>query len=220
VDALVVLTSIEADSPKRAIEGLQKAVTAGERSLGTKFFKESKGHFWGVVESRPYMRARQQLADLLRGVGCLPDAIVHYAAMLELNPGDNQGVRYSLLGAYLTIGDLDSARALLKSFEDDAMATFAWGYALERLLSADLEGAKAALKAARKQNPFVELYLRGQKALPKEMPESYMLGSDEEAIICVENVGSAWAERPETALWLVDQLPAGKPAKRQTRKPQ
>jgi hypothetical protein len=47
-----------------------------------------------------------------------------------------------------------------------------------------------------------------------------MLGSDEEAIICVENVGSAWAERPETALWLVDQLPAGKPAKRQTRKPQ
>jgi tetratricopeptide (TPR) repeat protein len=94
VDALVLLTSIEAESPKQAIEGLQKAVAAGERSLGAAFFKKNKGHFWGVVETRPYMRARQQLAEMLRGVGCLQDAIGHFSAMLVLNPGDNQGVRY------------------------------------------------------------------------------------------------------------------------------
>jgi tetratricopeptide (TPR) repeat protein len=217
VDALVVLTSIEAKSPKQAIEGLQKAVAAGERSLGPEFFRENKGHFWGVLESRPYMRARQQLADLLRGVGCNQDAIAHFAAMLELNPGDNQGVRYPLLGLYLTIGDLEGARALLKDFEDDAMATFAWGYALERLLSGDLEGASAALKSARKQNRFVELYLTGQKAPPKEMPDSYMLGSEEEAIICLDNLAGAWAEHTETALWLAGQLLGSDPPKLNTR---
>jgi tetratricopeptide (TPR) repeat protein len=213
VDALVVLTGIGANSPKQAIEGLQKAVAAGERSLGTKFFKENKGHFWGVLETRPFMRARQQLAELLRGVGCNQDAIAHYAAMLELNPGDNQGVRDPLLGAYLTVGDLESARALLKDFEDDAMATFAWGFALERYLSGDLEGASAALKAARKQNRFVELYLTGQKAPPKEMPDSYMLGSEEEAIICLENLAGAWAEHTETAFWLAEQLLGNNPPK-------
>jgi tetratricopeptide (TPR) repeat protein len=213
VDALVVLASIGANSPKQAIEGLQKAVAAGERSLGAKFFKENKGHFWGVLETRPYMRARQQLAELLREVECNQDAIAHYAAMLELNPGDNQGVRYPLLGLYLTIGDLESTRALLKDFEDDAMATFAWGYVLERLLSSDLEAASAALKAARKQNRFVELYLTGQKAPPKAMPDSYTLGSEEEAIICVTNLGGAWPESPEPALWLVDQLLGGEPPK-------
>lgn len=220
VDALVLLTGLEADSPKKAIEGLQKAVAAWERSLGARFFKENEGHFWGILETRPYMRARQQLADLLRGVGCLQDAISHYAAMLVLNPNDNQGVRYPLLGAYLTIGDLVSARALLKEFEGDAMATFAWGDALERFLSGDLEGAAAALNSAREQNRFVELYLTGQKAPPKGMPDSYMLGSEEEAIICLENIGGAWAEHSEAALWLVDRLLANKPAKRRTRKPQ
>lgn len=217
VDALVLLTSIDANSPKQAIEGLQKAVAAGERSLGAEFFKENKGHFWGVLESRPYMRARQQLAELLRGVGCNQDAIAHYAAMLELNPNDNQGVRYPLLGAYLTVGDLESARALLKCFEDDAMATFAWGYVLERFLSGDLEGASAALKAARKENRFVELYLTGQKAPPKELPDSYMLGSEEEAIICLENLGGAWAEHLETVLWLAEQLLGNNPPKLNTR---
>ena len=151
VDALVVLTSLEADSPKKAIEGLQKAVAAGERSLGARFFKENEGHFWGILETRPYMRARQELADLLRGVGCLQDAISHYAAMLVLNPNDNQGVRYLLLGAYLTIGDLESSRSLFRDFEDDVMATFAWGEVLERFLSGDLEGAAAALNSAREK---------------------------------------------------------------------
>jgi len=217
VDALVVLSSVEATSPKQAIEGLQKAVAAGERSLGAEFFEDNKGHFWGLLETRPYMRARQQLAEMLRGVGCTVDAIAHYAAMLELNRGDNQGVRYPLLGAYLTVGDLESSRALLKDFEDDAMATFAWGYALERLLSGDLEDASAALKAARKRNRFVELYLTGQKAMPKGMPDSYMLGSEEEAIICVTNLGGAWPEQPEAAQWLVDQVLGGKPSKLNTR---
>jgi hypothetical protein len=217
VDALVVLTSIEANSPKQAIEGLQKAVAAGERSLGAEFFQKNKGHFWGLPDTRPYMRARQQLAEMLRGVGCNQDAIAHFAAMLELNPGDNQGVRYPLLGAYLTVGDLENARALLKSFEDDAMATFAWASALERLLSDDLEGASAALELARKQNRFVELYLSGQKNLPNEMPDSYTLGSDEEAIVCLDNVGGAWAEHPEAALWLVNQLLGSKPPKLNTR---
>lgn len=220
VDALVVLTDLEADSPKKAIEGLQKAVAAGERSLGARFFKENEGHFWGILETRPYMRARQQLADLLRGVGCLQDAISHYAAMLVLNPNNNQGVRYPLLGAYLTIGDLVSARALLKEFEGDAMATFAWGEALERALSGDYEGASAALKIARRRNRFIELYLMGARELPRFLPESYALGSDEEAVICLENLGGAWAEHPESARWLVDRLLADKPAKRQTRKPQ
>jgi tetratricopeptide (TPR) repeat protein len=220
VDALVVLTSIEARSSQQAIEGLQKAVAAGERTLGARFFKENKGHFWGIVETRPYMRARQQLADLLRGIRCDLDAIAHYSAMLELNPNDNQGVRYSLLGAYLMVGDLDRARALWKNFADDAMATFAWGRVLERFLSGDLEGASAALKSARKQNRFVELYLTGRRALPEGMPDSYMLGSDEEAVICLDNVGGAWAAHPEVAPWLIQQLLAEQPPQRRTHKPE
>src|ERR1035437_569837 len=86
VDALVALTGLEATSPKQAIAGLQKAVAAGERSLGAKFFKENKGDFWGLIETRPYMRARYRLAEMLHEAGLSPHAISHYGAMTELHP--------------------------------------------------------------------------------------------------------------------------------------
>ncbi len=214
VDALVIMTGIEAKSPKQAIAGLQKALTAGERSLGAEFFKENKGHFWGLVETRSYMRARVELAELLHMEGLNLDAIQHYEALLELNPGDNQGVRYPLLGLYLTVGNLEGARKLLREFEDDAMATFAWGRALERVLSGDLAGASVALGIARRENRFLEHYLTGQKEMPSQLPDSYSLGSEEEAIVCLDNIGPAWVEHPDAVLWMVRQLLAEEASKK------
>jgi tetratricopeptide (TPR) repeat protein len=206
VDALVVLGGIESDSPRKMIEALQKAVAAGERSLGAHFIQENKGHFWGLIETRPYMRALEQLAALSRAEGLNLDAIKQYEKILALNPNDNQGVRDPLLGLYLATDNLQGARKLLKDYQEDSMANFAWGRVLERFLSADLPGAAAALKIARKGNRFVELYLSGQKGLPKQLPEMYSMGSDEEAVILLDNMSFAWAEHKEAVFWLMEQL--------------
>jgi len=206
VDALVVLAGIESDSPRKLIAGLQKAVAAGERSLGAEFIAESKGHFWSIIETRPYMRALEQLAGLLRAEGINLDAIRHYETMLALNPNDNQGVRDPLLGLYLATDNLDAAQKLLQRYENDSMANFAWGRVLERFLAGDLPGASAALTKARKANRFVELYLSGKKAPPKRLPEMYGPGSDEEAILCVDNLAAAWAAHENGVFWLHDQM--------------
>jgi len=218
IDALIVLTSIEATSPKQAIEGLQRAVAAGERSLGARLFKENKGHFWGLLETRPYMRARQQLAEMLTEAGLLQDAISHYEAMLELNPNDNQGVREPLLGLYLQTGSSDAAAKLLKTYEKDASATFAWGRVLERFLAHDLQAAAASLKSARKGNRFVELYMTAQRPFPKEMPGSYAMGSAEEAILSLESLALAWTAHPEAMLWLLTQILGDQPETRLARR--
>jgi tetratricopeptide (TPR) repeat protein len=210
VDALVVLAGIESDSPRKMIEGLQNAVAAGERSLGAKFIRENKGHFWGLIETRPYMRALEQLASLMRAEGFKLDAIKHYEKILALNPNDNQGVRDPLIGLYLAAGDLEAAGKLLKEYEEDASANFAWARVLERFLSADQAGAVAALKIARKGNRFVELYLSGQKGILKEMPEVYSPGSDEEAVLVLDHMSLAWAEHKEALLWLMEQLMSSK----------
>ena len=210
VDALVVLAGIESDSPKKMIEAMQKAVAAGERSLGAAFFKKNKGYFWGLIETRPYMRALEQLAGLLRGAGLNVDAVSCYEKILALNPNDNQGVRDPLLGLYLSMDNLEGARKLLKDNEEDSSANFAWGRVLERFLSADLPGAAAALKTARNANRFVELYLSLQKTIPKELPGMYSPGSVEEAILCVNYILLAWIKHMEAGFWLVDQLKQGK----------
>ncbi len=217
VDALVLLVQLDANSPKAAIAGLQKAVAAGERSLGANFFAENKGHFWGILEARPYTRARLNLAEVLRAVGLEQDAIAHYEGLLEVNPNDNQGLRYVLLGSYLAQDRLDDARKLPRDYPGDDMASFAWGKVLERYLAGDHTGAQRALKSARRGNPFVELYLSGQREPPDSMPGSYSLGSDEEALICVDSVGAAWAKHPAAIFWLMEQLLAGKPARRSPR---
>jgi tetratricopeptide (TPR) repeat protein len=219
VDALVVMADLDARSTKDRIAGLQNAVAAGERSLGAKFIRKNTGHFWGLIETRPYMRALEQLATLLRGVGLNLDAAKHYERMLTLNPNDNQGVREPLLGIYLATSNLEGARKLLKKYGKDSLATFAWCRVLERFLSGDEAGAAAALRVAREANHFVELYMTGQRALPKEMPEMYSMGSDEEAVMVLDNMSLAWAEHKEAVFWLMDQLMAGKPQKKATAKP-
>jgi tetratricopeptide (TPR) repeat protein len=208
VDALVVMTDLEAHTAKARIAGLQSAVAAGERSLGAEFIAENKGHFWLLIETRPYMRALEQLARELRGAGLHVDAIRCYEKMLALNPNDNQGVRDSLLGAYLCIDDLEGAGMLLKKYKDDAGANFAWGRVLERLLAGDPSGATLALKSARQANHFVELYMTGKKPIPLELPEMYQLGSEEEAALCIEGVGLAWSLHKDAVFWLMDQQSA------------
>ena len=51
---------------------------AGELALGPKGFKEYAGHFWGFLETRPYMRARAGLAGTLLKLGDEDAAIRHY----------------------------------------------------------------------------------------------------------------------------------------------
>jgi len=206
VDALVMMTELEADNPRDAIAGLKKAVEAGERSLGAAFFKENRGHFWGLTETRPYMRARFSLAELLRAVGHGREAMRHYAALVELNPNDNQGARDPLLGCYLAHGELTRATNLLTAYKDDSLATFAWGRVLERFLARDRKGAGAALKIARAKNPFVELLFSGLKNMPDELPEMYSPGSEEEAVFCFEHLVAGWTKNHKAMFWLLDRL--------------
>lgn len=208
VDALALLADLDAHTQREMIEALQKAVAAGERSLGEKFIRENQGHFWLLLETRPYMRAMEQLAGLLRAEGISLDAIGAYKRMLELNPNDNQGVRDPLLGLYLETGDLQGARELLEKYEEDGSANFAWARVLERFLAGKNDEASAALKKARRANRHMEYYLTARKTLPKHPPEMYSPGSEEEAALCVDYLSGAWAAHKEAAFWLLDQLVA------------
>ena len=60
-DAYVLLAE-HASNRKAAAVLYEKGVAAGERAIGPEMFRQAEGHFWGVLETRPYMRARLGLA--------------------------------------------------------------------------------------------------------------------------------------------------------------
>ena len=100
------LLAEEAGSVQEARDLYARGVEAGELALGAEGFEEYAGHFWGFLETRPYMRARAGLAIALIKLGDESAAIEHLRAMLKLNPNDNQGIRYLLLGCLLRPGVL------------------------------------------------------------------------------------------------------------------
>lgn len=201
VDALVLMAGTFEDREERVLH-LARVVQIAEEDLGGEdFFRENKGYFWGLLETRPYMRARAYLAQTLAEAGWADEAIAHYEAMLDLNPNDNQGLRYALIGLYLEIGDVGGVRRVLDKYEDDG-AVFTWSRVLARLLSGDAQGAEIDLSAARSSNPHFESYLLGRKALPSKMPDYYGFGDENEAVVCMDAIGEAWKRHPEAVRWL------------------
>ena len=56
-DAYVLLAE-HARSRREALKLYAEGVAAGERALGPTAFEQDVGHFWGLLETRPYMRAQ------------------------------------------------------------------------------------------------------------------------------------------------------------------
>lgn len=216
IDVLLrVLTFLE-PSPADEIELLKKIVELAQRNLGEKLFHQSKGHFWLVHETRPYMRARQQLADALFDVGRYQEAVNEFEGMLELNPNDNQGVRYLLLSLNLALGRLAPARKLLKQYDESTFSTvFAWGSLLELVLSGKYQEALKIFPEVRKVNRYTEEYVSGKKAIPENLPEDYSAGSREEAIVFAADIFRAWRSHVKAVGWLAVYL---KPMKNNRKK--
>lgn len=117
-DAFVLLAARGGSAEERSRLYAQ-GVEAGERSLGREFFNENAGHFWGIVETRPYMRARMGLAETLVALERDREAVEHLRELMRLNPNDNQGCR-DLLGPLLVAaGELAAAKELLSRFAED-----------------------------------------------------------------------------------------------------
>ena len=205
VDAWLMLMSCCEYASDERIEFLRKLVDMGAENLGKKIMKE-KGHFWGMLETRPYMRARAEIAGAYGEAGRLDDAVAEYEGMLELNPNDNQGNRYCLMGLYLRLDRLEAVHGLFEKYDErEFSAIWAWGYVLERLLAGAKDEAVSALTEARKQNSQAEAYLKGHRRIPKRMPDAYSPGSKEEAIICADVLYPAWEHHPEALAWLKNQ---------------
>jgi tetratricopeptide (TPR) repeat protein len=216
-DAYVLLAEECADLSQARDLYLQ-GVAAGERTLGSTDFAEEAGHFWSDVRTRPYMRARFGLARCLDDLGQRDEALTHYRELLRLNPGDNQGARYAFLNALLLTGRDDEAGALLRQFSEEPTALWQYGWALWAFRR---EGACPAsrqrLRAAFRSNRYLPAYLTGDSEWAGPAPASYAMGSREEAVICVDELGDAWDATPGALEWLATHAPAGKRRKRHRR---
>lgn len=158
--------------------------------------------WWGELETRPYMRAREGLAWVYGRTGRYREAAAEYEALLRLNPNDNQGARYVIAPLYQLAGDTPAALAAYeryaKAYPDDSgdpHHTFSWGLAL--WAAGRREEAVQRWYAALFQNLYVAPLLLGAPLPPTDLWLGTNLAWRDYAERYREQFGGLWERHPE-----------------------
>lgn len=207
-DAYNLLAEVAAKYLEEAKAYYQKGMEAGRRTLGEKIFKEGSGYFWGMLETRPYMRARAGLMECLWEEGNHDEAIGHARNLLRLNINDNQGIRYILITYLACLGRYDELESFMNGseYKNDGMAEWLYTKALLFFVrTGDSPKARKALSAALKMNPYVPKYLTGAKKVPRYLPDSITVGGEDEAYCYASGNIPAWGKVPSALIWLKKQ---------------
>lgn len=204
-DAYVLLAAEDAKSLEESFALYQSGVEAGRRALGEDFLNNpgNIGHFWGILETRPFMRAMEGLASIQWELGLREEAERNFREMLRLNPGDNQGIRYMLLNLLMELGQDDQAGALLKEYPDDWSAESSYTTALLAFREkGDSPESRQALKKAVKMNRHVPAFITGKKQIPLVRSDFITLGESDEAADYAAEYLKYWRETPGAIEWL------------------
>jgi tetratricopeptide (TPR) repeat protein len=113
--------------------------------------------YWLEMETRPYMRARHGLGLSLMQLHRYEEALREFEILMDLNPNDNQGVRFLLGDVHHFTGNPEKAEQCYREYED---VESQYGHALLQNFSGKEATASAMLIKCLKGAPFIARILR------------------------------------------------------------
>lgn len=206
VEAYCILAEEIPDTTEGVLHWYETAVAAGEKVLGPRVFKECAGRFWRLAKTRPYMRARAGLGYALWDLDRRAEAIAHYQDMLRLNPNDDQGLRYLLVGWLYATGNDRAVESLLAEYGNEAAVEWPYTETLMAFRQGDKDRTHIALEDAWQFNPHVPALLAGTVPLPERLPEEFDSGSYEEAACYAALNERYWTETQGAVRWLSEAV--------------
>jgi tetratricopeptide (TPR) repeat protein len=202
----------------------ERAIQLSIEKLGPDAFSKAASreiHFWYSTGTRSYMQARAALAYLLwQKFGRVQEAIEHFRAMLELNPGDNQGNRDAIICCLLEDGNDDALGEALQHYflytdefgEKMDLRETCWHYTnacwkFRRVAHepgrSTREAAAKALRIAFTSNKHVPYFLLRPEALADYgEPHLYAHGDEREAVWYAGFALKSWQQTPGALDWL------------------
>jgi hypothetical protein len=168
-DNLIVINAMM-EMAKTAITSkawMEKGLLLASKIFDKQFEEENKGYYWGLNQTRPYIRMLLTKMDYLEEEGKRKDAIIVAERIIYLNERDNNGVRDVLQRLYLMEKRFDDYIEIIEKFPDDYSVAYFYNYALYLYI---IEGAnhpdtEEAMQEAIEFNPYVLPYLTKKKKL-------------------------------------------------------
>jgi len=183
----------------------EKGIQIGRRVFGGKFLEDNRGIFWGIHETRPFMRCLQYYSECLYTEGQIRACVDIQEEMIELNPNDNQGIRDQLLLYLIQLGETEIFKKIAGMFPDDIGAYALFNRALFAFVTeGDCEVANEKLQLAMTENPFVVKRILSHQAV-KGLTDHYAIGSQEEAGYYALYARHIWRSNRGALKWLLKQ---------------
>ncbi len=212
LDAEVMIAELTTDNPEKLKLKYEELIVKAEEHLKKEdlLIDETIGRFWGILETRPYMRLRHTYINHLLQLGKFRKSIKECEELLLLSEGDNLGVRYTLVALYAFFEDEINAMKLYKKYEEQRphmlLPIVALYYKLDNYKKAEsylnkLNAANSSLKEV-----FDDGGMIVDDAEIDDMIDSgmYRAGSKEEIMIAMADSAFLYATTQGLLLWIAD----------------
>ena len=193
IDAENFITKFESNTIKKLEkykETLDKELAKLEKD--NIFSKENIGIFWGLIETRPYMRTKHCYTLTLIELGRYTEALQQGEEMLKLCKNDNQGVRYLIIGLYAILEKFEECEKMYKRYQDHSTFML-FPLSIMYYKKGDYKRAKKMLKEIQQNNEYILEYLKQKIKFTKtkldniEEKGTYSWGSEAEAYFVVKD---------------------------------
>ncbi|HPX25413.1 MAG TPA: hypothetical protein PLG87_01295 [Treponemataceae bacterium] len=207
IEAYYVLANAHSSFEKKE-EFYLKGISLFKEQYDEEYFKENKGHFWGLLETRDFMRLQADYGFALWENGNREKAVQCLEELLNLNPNDNQGLRYSLVNWYLFLERYADALKIIKDYkEDTACMQYSSLFLAIKQKKTDKEIQKQFDRAVG-ANPHVIPFLIHLQELPAETADSYGYGDESEAEMYCFDAMELWDNDEDAQKKLIELVDA------------
>lgn len=206
IEAFIILGE-EADEIEEALQYFQEGVKASERALDMKVFEQFPGNLWDIYMVKRYLISIQGMVECLVEMEEYENALTHARKILQTNPADHQGMRYTVLFILTQLKRDDLLLELLDQYSEEMAASWPYSRALlEFRQRGENRKARLYLNEAIDRNPYIPDYLLGKKSIPEELPEYDSFGDESEAIHYARDYFTAWWQTKGAIHWLKENL--------------
>lgn len=193
IDAENFITKFEANTIKK-LEKYKETLDKEHAKLQKQdtFNKENIGIFWGLIETRPYMRTKHSYMLTLMELGRYTEAIKQGEELLELCKSDNQGIRYLIIGLYTVLEKFEECENIYNKYLDDSTFML-FPLSIMYYKKGDYRKSKKILKSIQENNEYILGYLKQEIKFTKakidniENEGTYSWGSEAEAYLVVKD---------------------------------
>ena len=182
-DAILFQAHLE-DNPLKRWKLLEEGLKFERDKLEKEeqFKKDNIGHFYGIFETRPYIRGLYAKADYLILDGKIKQARDVCKEILKLNENDNMGARYLLMAIYAYLEEEKDMLKLYKKYSEESLEMLFPLFTLY-YKQGDDKKAKEYLDRINKANPNFIKFFKGTMKENKNIPEGYYSKGDSSEVI-------------------------------------